>query len=237
MRILIVEHAPLRADNIDSWLSGPDIETTVWKVYENPPPTGDFNGIVISGGPMSAQELVENKNFFFPTETNLIENCLQKNVPTLGICLGCQLLAYLTGGSLAFRQTWQRGWFPIVLNESGESDVLLQNCLKEMYFFEFHQDKVVNLPENACLLASTPENEVEIFKIRDKPFWGIQSHIEVDLAKSAQIFALVKEQSGQNLGSVEQEELGQRFYRADMSRMIFQNFATIVKHESRIFKI
>lgn len=228
-KILIIEHAPGRAENIDKFIANAGAQSIVWPAYLEERPKGEFDGLVIAGGPMNAMEVIHSRDLGFCQEMDLIYSWLSDNRPTLGICLGCQILGHLFGGRLAFKQGWQRGWYSIELNSAGKKDPLLANCPDSMVFFEYHQDKVEILSPEAILLASTTNNMAEIFRMKDKPIWAIQSHIEIHPLKAQKIFELMKEKLEEEGLSFDREiGRGFEFYREEYNSMIFQNFVNLV---------
>src|SRR5215207_5430809 len=64
-----------------------------------PKSADEFSAIIILGGPISVYEGITYLN----EEHALIRDAFQKNVPTLGICLGSQLIAGAQGGT-AYRE-------------------------------------------------------------------------------------------------------------------------------------
>ncbi|MEI6040100.1 MAG: gamma-glutamyl-gamma-aminobutyrate hydrolase family protein [Candidatus Berkelbacteria bacterium] len=228
-KILIIEHAPGRAENIDRFIGDIGVRPIVWPAYLEDRPKGDFDGLVIAGGPMNAIEIIHSRESGFRQEMDFIYSWLSDDRPTLGVCLGCQILGHLFGGCLAFNQAWQRGWYQIELSLAGKNDPLLANCPDAMTFFEYHQDKVAALPPGAILLASTSNNMAEIFKMKDKPVWAVQSHIEIHPLKAQKIFELMKEKLKEEGLSFDQE-IGRGFesYREECSRTIFQNFVNLI---------
>ncbi|GAA5022708.1 glutamine amidotransferase-related protein [Streptomyces siamensis] len=55
------------------------------------PPVGDLAGLVVMGGPMSADDLTGHP--VLKLERALLADALKARIPTLGVCLGAQLLA------------------------------------------------------------------------------------------------------------------------------------------------
>lgn len=54
-------------------------------------------GLLVFGGPMSAND----ESDFIRAETRLMERALAADLPTLGICLGAQIMARALGGQVA----------------------------------------------------------------------------------------------------------------------------------------
>jgi len=94
-------------------------------------------------------------------------------VPTLGICLGAQLLAVAAGGEV------QRGSSGPELG-LGTVDVPTGDQLLTagtMPVVQWHYDTVTRLPDGAELLASSAAYAVQAFRVGDVA-WGLQFHVE-----------------------------------------------------------
>ncbi len=77
------------------------------KAYEHPGLT------VILGGPIG---VYETENFpFLQAEIDLLKVRLDKNLPTLGICLGAQLIAHALGAKVYAGQSKEMGWSKLSL--------------------------------------------------------------------------------------------------------------------------
>lgn len=234
MKILIIAHAPERAENFLEILDKDQAEFYVWRAFREPKPALDFDGIILTGGPMSAKELAQTHNQYFQDEIDLIKKEIDKNTPILGICLGFQLLSYLLGGKLAYKQGWLRGWFTQNLTNDGIQDLLFKGCPKSFSIFEFHQDKVVELPPNAVLLATSERCPIEAFKINNKPVWGIQFHPEISAKKAEDIFVegrKILEKDGLDVNA--QIQLGYEVYNINIAKNIFANFINQIIEKGR----
>lgn len=196
MRVLVVEHAPGRADSIDNFLEQAGAETSLWRVYEDDSPEEDFHALVLSGGPMSAEEIMNSTSPGFQKEVELIQKAIQKHMPILGICLGCQVLTLALHGKMSYQTGWRRGWYDQCLTSYGFSDDLLKGMPYRFPVFEFHQDRVQSPPTGYRLLAQAPDPKLnyETFRIIDRPFWAFQGHIEITPEKAESILKARKDQ-------------------------------------------
>jgi GMP synthase (glutamine-hydrolysing) len=131
--------------------------------------------LIVLGGPIGAYE--ERTYPFLCDELQLIESALRRNVPTLGICLGAQLLARARGARVYPGRAKEIGIGPVALTSVG-----LQSCLRQLnedrHVLHWHGD-TFDLPPNAVLLASTDITPTQAFAI-GRGVLGLQFHIETE---------------------------------------------------------
>jgi GMP synthase-like glutamine amidotransferase len=136
----------------------------------------DYDGLIVMGGPMSAAS-----DDGFPTrvaELAVIEAALAASVPTLGVCLGAQLLAAAVGARVyPGGRGPEIGWGPVVLTESAEDDELLHGLPGSLSVMHWHGD-TFDLPAGAVRLAGNDRYDNQAFRLGDAA-WGLQFHLEV----------------------------------------------------------
>lgn len=225
MNTLIIEHAEDRAKSFADFIEKAGSSVTIWRPYLEAQPDKGFDAILLTGGPMSAEELSNSKNVFFQNEITVIKKAIDNNVPVLGVCLGFQLLCYLLGGKVVFKQPWLRGWLPQNLTKEGIDDPLFKNVPKIFYVFEYHQDKVIKLPTDAALLVTSNQCPIEAFGIKNKPVWGIQFHPEISAKKTEEIFLERADMFRKDGLDIEAEiRKGYQYYSPILVQQIFSNF-------------
>ena len=106
--------------------------------------------IIVLGGPIGAyQELAYP---FLGHELALLERRLAAARPTLGICLGAQLMARALGARVYPAPAKEIGWGELQLSQAGGSGPLRH--FTRVPVLHWHGD-TFDLPEGAALLAST----------------------------------------------------------------------------------
>jgi GMP synthase (glutamine-hydrolysing) len=131
--------------------------------------------LVILGGPIGAYE--EEAYPFVLDELRLLERRLQGDLPTLGICLGAQMMARALGAKVYPGHGKEIGWSPLRLTAAGQQSCLQFVSAEKTPVLHWHGD-TFDLPDGATRLASTEAYENQAFA------WGqralaLQFHAEV----------------------------------------------------------
>jgi GMP synthase (glutamine-hydrolysing) len=107
--------------------------------------------LVVLGGPISAND---TETYPFVTDSiALLQRRLQQQRPTLGICLGAQLMARALGASVAPSGGKEIGFAPLLLTDEGQRSPL--QALQGIPVLHWHGE-AFELPAGARRLASTP---------------------------------------------------------------------------------
>ncbi|MGH2409362.1 MAG: type 1 glutamine amidotransferase, partial [Chloroflexota bacterium] len=107
-----------------------------------------------------------------------LREAFQRGLPTLGVCLGGQLLARALGARVYRKEISEVGYYPVALTEAGLADPLFQNLPSRPITFQWHEDAFA-LPDGATLLADSPRDSLQAF--RKGASVGLQFHPEVSL--------------------------------------------------------
>jgi GMP synthase (glutamine-hydrolysing) len=130
--------------------------------------------LVVLGAPIGAYE--EQKYPFVLDELRLLERRLHGAHPTLGICLGAQLIARALGSPVYPGARKEIGWGPIDLTTDGRRSPLQH--LEDVPVLHWHGD-TFDLPEGAQRLASTAITSNQAFAV-GPPILALQFHPEVE---------------------------------------------------------
>ena len=118
---------------------------------------------------------------WFPALEGLLRKAVRHHVPTMGICLGGQLLASAHGG-LVERSTSGPEIGPglVARRDAADNDPLFKYVPLIPDVIQWHSDEITELPLNATLLAASTRYSHQAFRLGDRA-WGLQFHIECDV--------------------------------------------------------
>ncbi|OUV03815.1 MAG: hypothetical protein CBC42_01485 [Betaproteobacteria bacterium TMED82] len=133
----------------------------------------EFDLVIVLGGPVGA-----NDGLIFPNLTSVlkyIEKRVKKGKPTIGICLGSQLVAKALGATIYKSENCEIGWKKLNLSREGKKSYL--KYLGNVPVLHWHSD-TFSLPEGCIRLASTEQTETQAFSYGDN-ILAMQFHCEV----------------------------------------------------------
>jgi GMP synthase-like glutamine amidotransferase len=140
---LVVQHVePEGPYAIAEALEEAGVAVDVRRVFASaalPTDLSDVDGVVIMGGPMSA-----SRDEGFPTrraELALLVDALRLGRPTLGVCLGAQLLALAGGGHVyPGADGPEIGWAAVEFTAESGQDPLLADLPRQLTVLHWHGD-------------------------------------------------------------------------------------------------
>lgn len=175
MRAHCLQHVPFEGlGSIEAWLqdAGYKITSTLFYSLEELPNVDDIDLLVIMGGPMSVND--KNDYPWLEDEKKFIKSAIELGVPTLGICLGAQLIASSMGGEVYPNSVKEIGWFPIQAAKSASDGVF--EFPEEIEVFHWHGE-TFSLPLGAAIIAESEGCKNQAFQIGANVI-GLQFHLE-----------------------------------------------------------
>ncbi|MBQ7598726.1 MAG: glutamine-hydrolyzing GMP synthase [Clostridia bacterium] len=126
-----------------------------------------YRGIIFTGGPHSV---------YAPDAPRCQKEVLSLGIPVLGICYGHQLLAFLSGGTIApAKEGSEYGKTEV----QTQSSVLFEGVPKESICWMSHTDAVQVLPTGFHTIASSEKCAVAAMADDERKLYGVQFHPEV----------------------------------------------------------
>jgi len=178
-RILVVQpEETVPVGTLGDWLSeaGAALDTVRADVDDIPPAAEGYDAVVCLGGGMGP--LDDEQHPWLPAVRALLAASVAAEVPTLGVCLGGQLLGAATGGTVGRgRSGPEAGPKLVSKKDAAWTDPLFADLPLMPDVLEFHRDVVEHLPAEATLLASSPMYPNQAFRV-GRVGYGVQFHIE-----------------------------------------------------------
>lgn len=136
-----------------------------------PRDAGGYSGIVFMGGPMSANDELP----WIAPALDLIRDAVAKDVPTLGHCLGGQLMSKAFGGVVSPNRIKEIGWGDVTVQDNA----VARDWFGELAAFEgFHwHGETFTIPPGATRVLSGTHCTNQGFALGKH--LGLQCHIEM----------------------------------------------------------
>lgn len=174
--MLILQH--LTSDGpgyLGSWLAARGIRADVRNTEAGdayPDTLDGYAALAILGGEMSANDPLPSLR----QAERLFLHALAHGVPTIGHCLGGQLMARALGATIGDSPRPEIGWQPITVAEHAEARAWF-GAPGEVHVFQWHYE-AFTLPPGAQPLAGSAACPQQAFSLGRH--LGLQFHIEVD---------------------------------------------------------
>jgi len=180
MDFLILQHVKIEPPNLIGEVlrdAGHSLHTLHLNCGDTlPADTRDFSGVVIMGGPQSANDTHLD---YIRDELAWIGERIREGMPMLGVCLGAQMMARAAGGSVSTSPEREVGWYPLYPTGDAVSDPLFSALpARGLTMLQWHGETFA-LPESATLLVTHNKVPGQAFRL-GRAQYGMQFHCEVD---------------------------------------------------------
>jgi len=177
MRALVIQHVPYEGPALLTEVAGMHgVALDVIHPYRGdlvPPDAPD--ALIVLGGPMGVYEADAHPHL--RDELTLLRATVARGTPTLGICLGSQLLAAAHGADVRPAGRMELGFHEVTLTDHAAEDPLFAGAPRTFAPMHWHGD-VFDLPRGAVALASSAMTEHQAFRLAPQA-WGLLFHLEV----------------------------------------------------------
>jgi GMP synthase (glutamine-hydrolysing) len=181
-RVLVLQHHPLENAGVYAETlraAGAELDIVRGFAGDRYPRTLErHDGLIVMGGPMSVNDALP----WLAAERALVTEAIAADLPTLGVCLGSQLIASAAGATVARGPVAEIGWHRITPNDAVD-DRLFANG-ESFAALEWHSE-AFPLPSGAVALASSARYPLQAFRL-GRNVYGMLFHLEVDAPLVAQ---------------------------------------------------
>ena len=179
VRVLVIEHdaddPPLR---LGGWLASAGADLVVCRAHRCDPipdSTAGIDALISMGGEMGATD--DDLAPWLPATRRLLRDAIADGTPTLGICLGAQLLAVAGGGTVRRGDAGpERGAYLTAKRDAAKHDPLFGPLPMTPDVMQYHNDVVTELPAGATLLLTGTGYPHQAWRLGMA--WATQFHFE-----------------------------------------------------------
>jgi GMP synthase (glutamine-hydrolysing) len=181
-RVLVVQHQDdCPPAWIGRWLVEAGCRLDVLHPYKGddlPEDLAGHDGYLVLGGSMGAHD--DDQHPWLGSVKALVRDAVERRTPTLGICLGHQLVAAALGGESQPNPVGQQlGLLGIGWTDAAGHDPLAHGLVGAGFGVFWNDDVVTRTPDGTVVLAQTPAGELQAARFAPA-VWGLQLHPEVD---------------------------------------------------------
>ena len=169
-------------ERVGEWLRHEGIALRMIRPFDGEavPTTVVEDGVIVLGGDMGAHD--DRDHPWLSDIKVLLHRAVAFQVPTLGICLGAQLLAAATGGQVERgADGMESGVAVIAPRPEAKGDELFGSLPERMRMMTMHRDAITALPPGALWLADSDPYPHQAFRLGSSA-WGVQFHPEISPA-------------------------------------------------------
>ena len=207
MTVQIIKHIDIEGPGtIGEFLDDDGISYNVIDVFnEEPLPNSLSNtsAVIVLGGPMNVYE--EDEYPFLTQEDGFLKEVIKNGLPTLGFCLGAQLIAKATGALVKQNPQKEIGWYKVSVTGDGSNDPLFQGFQEEFDVFQWHGD-TFDIPEGAVRLAKSELCPNQAYRVGNN-IYGLQFHVEVTDKMIYQWLDAYRDEVNSLIGIVDPEQI------------------------------
>ncbi len=137
-------------------------------------PLDHYSGLVVLGGDENIDEV--DRYPYLERELEVVRDWIESERPLLGVCLGGQMIAAVTGGSVFKASEREFGWAEIEVLAAAHDDPVTGFGPEKLTGLAWH-DYAFEPPPGSTTLAS---NSACVQAFRYGEAWGFQHHPEIE---------------------------------------------------------
>ncbi|MHC4520204.1 MAG: type 1 glutamine amidotransferase [Planctomycetota bacterium] len=164
------------AAEVGVWATAHGYAVTRTRLYDGEalPEMAGIDALAIMGGPMNVYQYRDYP--WLAREKRFIEQAIGAGIPTIGICLGAQLIADVLGAKVVQNAEVEIGWFAVSLTAEAEGMAAFRTIPARFKAFHWHGD-TFGIPAGAQHLAVSEACAHQAFAYGDHVM-GLQFHLE-----------------------------------------------------------
>jgi GMP synthase (glutamine-hydrolysing) len=170
MKILLIDNGTRHLGKLKDLLTGNEID--IHPLFQKYPPPENYDLIILSGG---SQIAINSAPEVFKEEISLIKT---SQTPIIGICEGCEIIAFAFGSKLEPGERKVKG---VKIIKTVNKDLLNVDIPLKVY--ESHFWTIKDLGKDVVGIAKS-QSGWEVLKHKTKPIYGMQFHPEMFVDKT-----------------------------------------------------
>jgi GMP synthase (glutamine-hydrolysing) len=183
MRVVVLQHEPIEGPGVwmDALLAeGADVRATLVPKTGVPEAAEEADLLISMGGSMSVNDRLP----WIAEEVALLERRIRSERPTLGVCLGSQLIARAAGGTVEAGPLFEIGFQEVELTVEGQQDRVTTALPRSFRALQWHGEFFRDIPD-AVPLASSSHYPMQAFRVGGA--YGLLFHLEATLHSIAEM--------------------------------------------------
>lgn len=232
MRVHFVIHELFEAPGeLVTWAESRGHDVGFSRVYagEKLPSLGDFDLLIVMGGPQSPETTLEEcPHFDAEAEMELIRQSADSGKLVLGVCLGAQLIGHAFGGNVERSPNREIGFYPVTLTKDAERDPAFAKFPSTFLSGHWHGD-MPGLTPDAVVLASSDGCPRQIIRYQENVY-AFQCHMELNPEVVELLIEYSTEELEQNRGMpyVQQSDELRKGDHREMNALLFSFMDALV---------
>ena len=174
-----IQHVPYEHPGIImQWATSRALTIETLLLQEDPvfPRLNPDDMLLVMGGPMGAFDDAQYP--WMPKEKQFIKDAIAHRIPTIGICLGAQMIAAVLDADVTANAYTEIGFFPVAMSKSAAQNPLFSDVPRVFTPFHWHSDTFF-IPKGAMRIAGNDACMNQGF-IGPGKVLGLQFHLEVN---------------------------------------------------------